>query len=65
MINPVSWTWSKVWNSQIAQRIRGVQQQFERRDPDPGQTTLLGTPGTPSPRIPEESRLFSQRYDRR
>lgn len=57
--------WAKAWDSQIIRRIRGVQAQTDRGTPNQAFTTELGTAGTPSPRIPEESRMFEQRYGRR
>jgi hypothetical protein len=56
---------SRLWDSGLMQRIRGVQAKVSAPQPSFFETTEMGAAGTPSPSIPEESRLFSQRYDRR
>ena len=57
--------WSKLWNRAVGRRIERVQKQTERGRPSSDETTLIGTPATPAPSIPETARMFSERYARR
>jgi hypothetical protein len=64
MMKPIQY-WSKIWNSEVMQRVRRIEAETTRRHVDQWMTTSMGTAGTPSPRIPEESRTLAQRYGRR
>jgi hypothetical protein len=56
-----------IFNPEARRRVRGVQSKVESARPREffGATTEMGTAGSAAPRIPEESKLWSQRYDRR
>jgi hypothetical protein len=57
--------WSKLWNRIVRKRIDQVQNQTDQGQPNPEQTTAVGTPATGAPSIPETARMFLERYARR